>query len=240
MNKIISIMLIIAMALMAIACSMESTGIPEPDPGKDDNPGAVTEPETPTADEMKVFESYMEAFGHVRILGDIDHILKGEKVDDEAGVTVQSMVAGEISFDINRTELSIPLTLSKYDYDGHRNPEDSDKHLYTRTATGKTTLVLTGAVTAEGNSFIATGYRIEDTDINLAVDDSEYIYLELPEMEIETDGISGIFTTKGGISRASVTVELANGIPAGIADVNTPKFGKPSGEYTINGKTTGF
>ncbi len=236
MKKIISAMLIIAMVLMVVACSMENSSVPEPNPGVDDNPGTMTEPETPTADEIKAFDSYMGAFGHVRVLGDIDHILKGEPVDDEPGVTVQSMVAGQISFDINRTELSMPLTLTAYDYDGHRNPEDADKHLYTRTATGKATLVLTGAVTADGTAFIATGYRVEDADIALDVDDSEYIYLELPAMELTADGISGIFTTQGGISRASVTVNLANGIPSGIADVHIPKFGNPEGSITINGK----
>ena len=244
-TKLIAILMIM-MALLAVACSIEPAPEKVPDddtditvPGGDDEkPGDDTEPEQELTDaEKAAFASYAEAFGHVRVLGDIDHILKGEKVDDETGVTVQSMVAGEISFDINRTELAIPLTLTAYDYDGHRNPEDPSPEKYTRTATGTLTLVLTGAATAEGTSFVATGYRVEDADITLAVDDSTYIWLDLPEMKVEAGEIAGIFTTAGGIARSSVSVMITDGKAAGIADVNTPKFGKPSGTITLNGKT---
>ena len=225
------------LAFSFVGCKMEPDNTPVTPPEEGDG-GEEIPPvvEELTDEEKTVFASYMGAFGHVRVLGDIDHILKGEKVDDEAGVTVQSMVAGQISFDINRTELSIPLTLTEYDYDGHRNPEDPNKHLYTRTATGKATLVLTGAVTAEGTTFVATGYRIEDADITLAVDDSVYIYLDLPEMEVTADGLTGLFTTEGGVARASVTVTVDKGKPTGIADVNTPKFGEAAGDIEINGK----
>ena len=224
------------LAFSFVGCRMEPDNTPVTPPedeGEEENPPVIEEL---TDEEKEAFASYAGAFGHVRVLGDIDHILKGEKVDDEAGVTVQSMTAGQISFDINRTELSIPLTLTEYDYDGHRNPEDPNQYLYTRTATGKATLVLTGATTAEGTAFIATGYRIEDADITLKVDDSDFIYLELPEMKVTADNLAGIFTTQGGISRASVTVTLAGGIPSGISDVNTPKFGTASGEIAVNGK----
>lgn len=237
MKKILIALLMLLLAFSFVGCKMEPDNTPVTPPEEGDG-GEEIPPvvEELTDEEKTVFASYMGAFGHVRVLGDIDHILKGELVDDEQGVTVQSMVAGEISFDINRTELSIPLTLTKYDYDGHRNPEDPDKHLYTRTATGKATLVLTGAVTAEGTSFIATGYRIEDADITLAVDDSVYIYLNLPDMEVTADGLTGLFTTAGSVARASVTVLINGGKPAGIADVNTPKFGNPHGEISVNDK----
>ena len=236
MKKNILIAMLIALSLLLIAgCAVNKAPAIEEDEGKEENPPVIT-PETISEEEQKALDSYLSAFGHVRVLGDIDHILKGEKVDDEQGVTVQSMVAGEISFDINRTELAIPLTLTKYDFDGHRNPEDPDKHLYTRTATGTATLVLTGAVTAEGTSFIATGYRVENADITLSVDDSVYIYLQLPDLEVEAEKLEGIFTTAGGVARASVTVLIDGGKPSGIADVNTPKFGGIDGEITVNGK----
>lgn len=235
MKKILIALLVLFLAFSFVGCKVEPDNTPVTPPDEDGGEENPPVTEELTDEEKEAFASYMGAFGHVRVLGDIDHILKGEPVDDEQGVTVQSLVAGEISFDINRTELSIPLTLTKYDYDGHRNPEDPNKHLYTRTATGKATLVLTGAVTAEGTTFVATGYRIEDADITLAVDDSVYIYLDLPEMEVTADELTGLFTTAGGVARASVTVMVDKGKPTGIADVNTPKFGNPEGEITVNG-----
>ena len=196
-----------------------------------DNVSAITE------EEQTALDSYIGAFGHVRILGDIDHVLKGEKVDDEEGVTVQSMIVGITAFNENRTELSIPLTLNAYDFDGHRNPDDPEPEKYTRTATGTLTLVLTGAVNAEGTGFVATGYKFVDTDVTLSVDDSEYIWLNLPDMKISANELTGIFTTAGGVAKASVTVTLTDGKPAGIADVNTPKFGTPTGDLIVNGKS---
>ena len=196
-----------------------------------DNVSSITE------EEQIALDSYIGAFGHVRVLGDIDHILKGEKVDDEEGVTVQSMIAGATAFNENRTELSIPLTLTAYDFDGHRNPEDPEPEKYTRTATGTLTLVLTGAVNAEGTGFVATAYKLINVDVTLSVDDSKYIWLNLPDMEITADELAGIFTTAGGVSKASVTVTLTDGKPAGIADVNTPKFGTPTGVLIVNGKS---
>lgn len=236
MKKILITLFVLLLAFSFVGCRMEPDNTPVTPPedeGEEENPPVIEEL---TDEEKEAFASYMGAFGHVRVLGDIDHILKGEKVDDEPGVTAQSMVAGGASFDINKTTLTIPLTLTEYDFDGHRNPEDPEPEKYTRTATGTLTLVLTGAATAEGTSFVATGYRIENADVRLAVDDTTYIWLKLPEIDVTAESISGIFTTKGGISRASVTVLLEDGAPVGISDVNTPKFGVAAGDIEINGK----
>ena len=232
MKKLLIALMIALMLFGFVGCS------PKIPAGTGDVDDDITDVEDnhATAEDIAALDGYLSAFGHVRILGDIDHILKGEKVDDEPGVTVQSMVAGGASFDINRTTLTIPLTLTGYDFDGHRNPEDPEPEKYTRTATGTLTLVLTGAATAEGTSFVATGYKIENADVRLAVDDTTYIWLKLPEIDVTAESISGIFTTKGGISRASVTVLLEDGTPVGIADVNTPKFGEAAGDIEINGK----
>ena len=105
-----------------------------------------------TEDDIKTFQNYMGAFGHVRVLGDLDHVLKGEKVDDEPGVTVQTMAAGTVT--VGKDSIVIPLTLTKYDYDGHRNPEDPNPELYTRIATGTVTLTLNGAMNAEGTAYL--------------------------------------------------------------------------------------
>ena len=214
--------LIIAMALIVVAlafpaCNMEGAV----------KPGDTT---TPT-DEEAALASYLGAFGHVRVLGDIDHVLKGEKVDDEEGVTVQSMIAGEVAFNDVKTELTIPLTLTKYDFDGHRNPEDPEPEKYTRIATGTLTLVLKGALNAEGTGFVANGYAVKDLDVTLDCDDTTYILLDLPEIKLTAEELTGIFTTAGGVSRANLTITVAGGKAAGIEDVNAPKFGKPDGEF---------
>ena len=219
MKKTIFIAIVSIVLMIAAGCTMEGTGVPEDT--------------ADTEEAQKAYDSYMSAFGHVRVLGDIDHILKGEKVDDEEGVTVQSMTAGAVAFNENKTELSIPLTLTAYDFDGHRNPEDPSPEKYTRIATGSLTLTLTGAMNAEGTGFVANGYKVTGLDVTLDVDDSEYIWLDLPEMSVEAEELTGIFTTSGGVAKSSVTVTVDNGKATGIADVNTPKFGKPSGNMSI-------
>ena len=134
MKKIFVVLIIAAMLVGIVACKPEG------------NLPALTE------DEVKTFQNYIGAFGHVRVLGDLDHVLKGEKVDDEPGATVQSMVADTVT--VGKDSIVIPLTLTKYDYDGHRNPEDPTPWLYTRTVTGTLTLTLHGTMNAEGTGFV--------------------------------------------------------------------------------------
>ena len=217
MKKTAIILMAAAVIMLAAACVPQSG-----------------EAEAAEAEALKALEAYTSAFGHVRVLGDIDHVLKGEPVDDEPGVTVQSMKAGEIAFNENRTELSIPLTLTKYDFDGHRNPEDPEPEKYTRTATGTLTLVLKGAVNAEGTGFVASSYEAKDVALTLSVDKSVYILLDLPDVALEAESIAGIFTTKGGIAKAQLTVTLDGAKAVGIADVNAPKFGAAEGAASIN------
>ena len=214
MKKIFIVLLIAAMLVGIVACKPEG------------NLPALTE------NDVKTFQNYMSAFGHVRVLGDLDHVLKGEKVDDEPGVTVQSMVAGEVT--VGKDSIVIPLTLTKYDFDGHRNPEDPSPEKYTRIATGKLTLTLVGAMNAEGTVFVANSYKVTDLDITLDVDDSEYIWLQLPELKVTADELTGIFTTAGGIAKASVTVAVDGGKAVGIEDVNTPKFGELLGDISLD------
>ena len=158
-------------------------------------------------------------------------------VDDEPGVTVQSMAAGTIAFNAEKTELSIPLTLTAYDFDGHRNPEDSTPWLYTRTATGKATLVLTGKMDAAGTSFVASGYKVKEVDVALKCADIEgYASLGLPETTVKADELTGVFVESDGFKLANVTVTVADGKATGIADLTTPKFRKPSGSFLVNGR----
>lgn len=191
-----------------------------------------TDVETATAQDYAALEGYLGAFGHVRVLGDIDHILKGEKVDDEEGVTVQSMVAGDIAFSEDGKTMTIPLTLTKYDFDGHRNGED-DAYLYTRTATGTLTLELSGETKDE--AFTADAYAFKGVDVTLDVAEVEgYAKLPLPVTEVEADEITGAFVGADGFKLTPVTITVADGKTAGIADVNSPKFGYATGAMTIN------
>lgn len=224
MKKFLILFMIAAVITGITACNPKTPGVTLPEV-----------PEDITAEEQAILDSYAGAFGHVRFLGDIDHVLKGEKVDDEEGVTVQSMRAGAIAFNETRTELTIPLTLAGYDYDGHRNPDDPEPQKYTRIATGTLTLILKGAVNAEGTGFVANAYSVKDMDIDLSVDDSVYIWLDLPERTLLAEQLDGIFTTSGGVAKANLIVNLADGKPSGIADVNTPKFGTPIGDVIFGG-----
>lgn len=229
-RKMLAVLIAALALIMIAACTPKAV---EDIPGDDGDSAAAVEA-------AELLDSYLGAFGHVRVLGDIDHILKGEKVDDEPGVTAQSMTAGAIALSENKTELTIPLTLAKYDFDGHRNPGDPEPEKYTRIATGKLVLTLIGAMNAEGTEFTASGYRLTDIDVTLDCDTSTYLVLDLDTAEINAESLDGIFTTSGGIARAAVKIAFAEGKPTGIADVNTPKFGKPSGAFEVNGIASEF
>ncbi len=223
MKKILIALVVVLAIISLTACNLEIQETPEkPEEGL-------------SAEAKENLEAYLGGFGHVRVLGDIDHVLKGEKVDDEEGVVTQSMAAGTIAFNADKTELAIPLTLTAYDFDGHRNPEDPEPEKYTRIATGTLTLTLTGKMNAEGTEFIATGYKTTGVDLTLDVDDETYVLLDLPEMEISAETLAGIFTTADGAKRASLIVVVAEGKPVAIADLNTPKFGHLSGAVTVDG-----
>lgn len=224
MKKILIALMVALMLFGAVGCS----------PKIPDGAGDV---DGDTADMAAVaaLEGYLGAFGHVRTLGDIDHLMKGEKVDDEEGVTVQSMTTAGITIDEGKTAVTIPLTLTGYDFDGHRNGE-ADAYLYTREATGTLTLVLTGK--AEEGVFKASGYEFKGVDVKLACDDVEgYVSLGLPEIAVKADSIKGIFADKAG-KIVTLDVTITDGKAAGIADVNTAKFTSPAGTIMIDGKAT--
>ncbi len=219
MKKIFVVLIIAAMLVGIVACKPEG------------NLPALTE------DEVKTFQNYIGAFGHVRVLGDLDHVLKGEKVDDEPGATVQSMVADTVT--VGKDSIVIPLTLTKYDYDGHRNPEDPTPWLYTRTVTGTLTLTLHGTMNAEGTGFVADSYKVTDIAITLQCDTSKYIALEFDDMTIAASELGGRFISKDGTTLSPVTIVMSDGKAAGVADVSVSSFEMPkTGTITINGIET--
>ena len=223
MKKIFIVMLAALIAVGFIGCSPKAGDVPD-----------TTDPTVATAEDYAALSGYLEAFGHVRVLGDLDHVFKGEKVDDEAGVTVQSMVAGTIAFSEDGKTLTIPLTLTKYDFDGHRNGED-DAYLYTRTATGTLTLELSG--TTKDGVFTADAYAVKDVDVTLDVGEVEgYARLPLAATEVEAEEITGAFVGADGFKLTPVTITVTDGKAAAIADVAAPKFGYAVGAVTINGR----
>ena len=224
MKKILIALMVALMLFGAVGCSPK---IPD---GAGDVDGDAADMAAVAA-----LEGYLGGFGHVRTLGDIDHLMKGEKVDDEEGVTAQSMTTAGITIDEGKTAVTIPLTLTGYDFDGHRNGE-ADAYLYTREATGTLTLVLTGK--AEEGVFKASGYEFKGVDVKLACDDVEgYVSLGLPEIAVKADSIKGIFADKAG-KIVTLDVTITDGKAAGIADVNTAKFTSPAGTIMIDGKAT--
>ena len=221
MKKVLIVMLIALVAVGLMGCNPKVEDIPD---------DTVKEA---TAEDYAALSGYMEAFGHVRVLGDLDHVFKGEKVDDEAGVTVQSMVAGTIAFSEDGKTLTIPLTLTGYDFDGHRNGED-DAYLYTRTATGTLTLELSG--TTKDGVFTAEAYAAKAVDVTLEVGEVEgYAKLPLPTVEVKADEITGAFVGADGFKLTPVAITVTDGKPVAITDVNSPKFGYAVGAITING-----
>ena len=210
MKKILIVMVAILAVLMAAACQ------PKPEL-------------TPEEMAKEALDGYIAGFGHVRVLGDIDHILKGEKVDDEPEVTAQTMTAGTIAFNADKTELTIPLTLAGYDFDGHRNPEDPEPEKYTRTATGILTLVLTGTMADDGTAFTATSYEMKDVAVDLASGQE----LGLASISVASSSIKGIFVNAAGTAGNPLVVAVAEGKATAIADVTSPKFGDASGTVSV-------
>lgn len=222
MKKIAILLLIAAMAVLA-GCQ----DAPAVDVGEDT--------ETATQADYMALSGYLEAFGHVRVLGDIDHILKGEKVDDEEGVTVQSMASGTIAVAEDGKTVTIPLTLTAYDFDGHRNPEDPEPWLYTRIATGTVTLELSGE-TKDG-VFTAEAYAFTDVDLTLDVAEVDgYAKLPLPETKVKAEEITGAFVGEDGYKLTPVSITITDGKPVAITDVESPKFGYAIGAVEINGR----
>ena len=222
MKKIAILLLVAAIAVLAGCQDAPATDIGE-------------ETETATQADYMALSGYLEAFGHVRVLGDIDHILKGEKVDDEEGVAVQSMIAGTIAVAEDGKTITIPLTLTKYDFDGHRNPEDPEPWLYTRTATGTVTLELSGE-TKDG-VFTAEAYAFTDVDVTLDVGEVDgYAKLPLPETTVKADEITGAFVDADGYKLTPVAITITDRKPVAITDVESPKFGYAVGAVEINGK----
>lgn len=222
-KKVILAAAIAAMLFGTVACSPKGAGVPD-----GDTDGAAEYEAAYSA-----LEGYLAGFGHVRVLGDIDHVLKGT-------MDATLKLSGAATWNETKTELTLSLSLSDYDFDGHKNPEDPEPEKYTRVADGTLTLALKGAMNAEGSGFVATGYEMKDVDVTLSCDTSSYILLDLPETAVKADSITGIFTTKGGVARSAVTVSVSEGKAAGIADVDTPKFGHPSGAFILNGLEADF
>ena len=221
MKRTIAILLAVMMILMAIAGCKIELNVPDPDDGQQ-----TETPDTPTDDDGKddgtngeeaadteTLKAYLSAFDNALFLKDIHAAMKGEKAE---GV-VTTMTAGTIAFDSEKTVLTIPLTFTGYDFDGKAEGDS-------RTATGKATLVLTGA-TAE-SIFSAASYAFKDVDVSMTAGEA----LKIDEMKLTATEIKGAITGKN--------IEVAvdeNGIASGIIDVDSPEFGDATGAISING-----
>ena len=79
-----------------------------------------------------------------------------------------------LSINEAKTTITIPLVLTGYDFDDHRNGED-DANLYTREATRTLTLILTDKV--DEDVFKVSDYEFKDVDVRLACNDVEAMCL---------------------------------------------------------------
>ena len=96
MKKIAILLLVAAIAVLAGCQDAPATDICE-------------ETETATQADYMALSGYLEAFGHVRVLGDLDHLFKGEKVNDEECVTVPKFGCAVGAVEINGKEGDISL-----------------------------------------------------------------------------------------------------------------------------------
>ena len=213
----LAILMVLAMAL--VGCKIE---VAVPDDGKQDTDITTPDDEVQEAD-IETAKAYLGAFDDALFLKDLHAAMKGEKADG----LVTTMVAEGIAFDDDKTELTIPLTLTGYDFDG--KGDEATAGLYTRTATGKATLVLTGKT--DQGLFKAEAYKVKALDVKLTVGEAEgYIALTLPEMQVTAEEITG------AITGATIDIAVdAEGNASGIVDVDTPVFGAAKGEIGLNG-----
>ena len=219
MKNIMRILGVVALLLIVLSGCKIELAVPE----GEEKPGTETPEEPVETADTETAKAYLGAFDNALFLKDLHAILKGEKAD---GV-VTTLTAGVVAFDGDKTELTIPLTFTGYDFDG--KGEESTAGLYTRTATGKATLIFTGE-TAE-NIYSADSYSVKDVDITFSVGKAEgYVSLTLPDMKITATEI------KGAVTGAEIQIAVdESGKASGIVDVDTPKFGAATGEITIDG-----
>ena len=184
------------------------------------------EPEITTAtdDDLKLAAYYLKAFGHDRIIGDTDAILKGVKVE---GLTATPV------FDKENGILTFTVELKDYDYDGHA---DNDVlGIYQRLATGGMTVVYKGTVSGDGKTFTAATAEFIDVSGILSVGYASAYPVD--SIAVACDKATVSFTDKDKAAASSVVFTVTDGKISGISNAGEVSFAlKDAANVTINGR----
>ncbi len=177
-----------------------------------------------TDDDIKLLSYYMRSFGHDRILGDTDAILKGAKVDG---------LKADTAFDDEKGTLTFTVTLDGYDYDGHK---DNDMlGIYQRLATGTMTVTYTGKLNEGKTEFSADKAVFTDVDGTLSVDYASSFPVD--SITVTCEEATATFTDKDKTEASAVVFTVADGKVNGIGNVGEVSFKLSAVDgATINGR----
>lgn len=202
--KKIAIVLFVLIALFSFAgCQNEIT--------QNDEPTEATD------DDIKLLSYYFRSFGHDRVLGDTDTILKKGKVEGLEATGVLDETAGTLTFTVE---------LDGYDFDGHA---DNDVlGIYQRLASGTMTVTYTGKLNEEKTVFTADKAEFTDVDGTLSVDYSSAYPVD--SIDVTCDKASATFTNKEKTEASAVLFDIKDGKAVSISNVGEVSFALVSAE----------
>ena len=213
MKKIIAIIASIAVLFGFVACDNGSV------------PSASDE-------EYRTLGAYLAAFGHQRVLDDIDTLFSGGKVD---GLELADKRVEDGS-------IRLSFRAENYDFDGHIDA--ADKAFYPRLASGEFTITLEGRM--DKDSFLAEGY-VFSSPSGVSFSMADYADQRLKAFGSITAVLSdagGSFVSAAGSKsplRISVSGETIDIDDSSVEGAGRVKFGNlDSGTVTVNSRAVDF
>ena len=191
---------------------------------------AETKLEPATEAEIDNLAAYLAAFGHDRVLNDLNTI-----VTDADGVTGLELTKQEVS----DTSVVFTLKATNYDFDGKAGDAN-----FPRTASGDYTLTLTGT-TAEGK-FTASSYKFDSANgITLKMaSDAAATLKDVDDVTVVLTGVTGDFVVDAAATSATkkgLELTVADGKVTAVSNPeNGAEFGVPSagtiaiGEHAVD------
>ena len=164
-----------------------------------------------TDDDLKLLSYYMKAFGHDRVLGDTDAVLKGGKVE---GLTFTQ------DFNKEALTLTLEVTLKDYDYDGHATNDALG--VYQRLATGTVTVVYSGKMDADGVTFKADKATFTEADGTASVGYASIFPVD--SVDITAEEVTATFTDKEKENASTVDFTITDGKAVAITNVGDVSF----------------
>ena len=164
-----------------------------------------------TDDDLKLLSYYMKAFGHDRVLGDTDAVLKGGKVE---GLTFTQ------DFDKEALTLTLEVTLKDYDYDGHATNDALG--VYQRLATGTMTVIYSGKMDVDGVTFKADKATFTEADGTASVGYASIFPVD--SVDITAEEVTATFTDKEKENASTVDFTITDGKAVAITNVGDVSF----------------